>query len=167
MIGESGSSSPDKMSSERETRTYTITSRPEHLDQVEHMFRWMNMAAGGHSGSMLLSIDGDGAARVKIEKQGGELAKPPEQFKTSSDKGPEFQVCMDNLNEVRQVLEVMRPTTVHFCPHCKTQIYEKHTYVENDVEYHAECKGAIKWPPIDWSTVSPEWRAILEPHCKK
>lgn len=150
----------------RETRTYKITSRPEHLDQIEHMFRWMNMTAGGHSGSMLLSIDGDGAARVKIEKMEGDLAKPPEEFKPKSSGDPEFKVCMDNLNEVRQVLEVMEPSTVHFCPHCRTKIREKHTFVEDGIERHSECKGAIKWPPIDWGKISPEWRAALKPYCK-
>lgn len=151
------------MGSNRETRTYKITSRPEHLDQIEHMFRWMNMTAGGHSGSMLLSIDGDGAARVHIEKPEGELAKPPEDFKATSSGDPEFKVCMDSLNEVRQVIEAMKPGVAHHCPHCRKEIYEKHTYTEDGIERHSECKGAIKWPPVDWDKISPEWRAILEP----
>lgn len=167
MIGESESSSPAKMGSERQTRTYKITSRPEHLDQIEHMFKWMNMTAGGHSGSMLLSIDGDGAARVKVEKEGGELASPPEEFKPGSSGGPEFKVCMDSLTTPKQIIEAFKPVKCWVCPHCRQEIHEKHTFMEGEQEFHSGCKGALIRPPYDWSGVSPEWRAILEPHMKK
>ena len=163
LIGESKSNSPDKMKSGRETRTYKITSRPDHLDQIEHMFKWMNMTAGGHSGSMLLDIDGDGAARVKVEKEGGELASPPDEFQPSSGKGPEFKVCMDSLRVPKLIIEAFKPVKCWVCPHCRQEIHERHTFTEGDQEFHSDCKGALIFPPTDWSQISPEWRAILEP----
>ncbi len=93
LIGETESNSPDKLRPGKETRTYKIEARPDHLDQIEHMFKWMNMTAGGHSGSMVLEIDGDGAARVNVKREGGELAKPQEEFDRSKD--PEFKVSLD------------------------------------------------------------------------
>lgn len=54
-----------------------------------------------------------------------------------------------------------RPVEFHRCPHCQQEIYEKHIYEENGVDYHSDCKGAIKLPPTDWSKVSPEWRKLL------
>lgn len=60
-----------------------------------------------------------------------------------------------------------RPQEFYRCPHCQQEIFEKHTYVEEGVERHRDCGGAIKWPPTDWSKISPEWRAILEPRASK
>lgn len=163
LIGESESNSPDKMKSGRETRVYKITSRPDHLDQIEHMFKWMNMTAGGHSGSMLLSIDGDGAARVKIEKEGGELASPPDEFQPDHNGKPEFKVCMDSLNEPKMIIEAFKPVKCWVCPHCRQEIHEKHTFMEGKQEFHSDCKGALLRPPYDWTGVDPKWRALLEP----
>lgn len=165
LIGESDS--PAKTGRERETRTYKITSRPGHLDQIEHMFAWMNMTAGGHSGSMLLSIDGDGAARVRVEKEGGELAKPAEDFSGRGGKDPEFKVCMDSLSTPKQIVEAFKPVKCWVCPHCRQEIHEHHTYMEGEQEFHSDCKGALIRPPYDWSGIDPKWRAILEPHMKK
>jgi len=67
-----------------------------------------------------------------------------------------------NPDEVLQVIEDTKPQVIHVCPHCKAEIYEKHTYMEGEIERHSECKGAIKWPPTDWSKVAPEWRALLQ-----
>jgi len=47
------------------------------------------------------------------------------------------------------------------CPHCKQEIHEKHTYVEEGIDYHSDCKGAIKFPPTDWSKIDPQWRKLL------
>jgi len=49
------------------------------------------------------------------------------------------------------------------CPHCKQEIHEKHTYVEEGIDHHSDCNGAIKFPPMDWSKIDPQWRALLEP----
>jgi hypothetical protein len=163
-----GESAVDKAESsykppKEETRTYTVTCRPEFLDQIEHMFSWMNSTASGHSGSMELSIDGDGAPRVHIEKKGGELAKPEEEFKPGSGPGPEFRVSLESLNTPKMIIETFKPQKIWVCPHCIQEIHEKHTFYRNEQEYHSDCKGALKRPPYDWSGVSPEWRALIEP----
>ena len=79
-------------SSAKETRTYKISCQPEYLDKIETLFRWMNMTAGGHSGTAQISIDGDGRPRVKIEKEDGELYKPDEDFEPNCSGKAEFKV---------------------------------------------------------------------------
>jgi hypothetical protein len=59
-----------------------------------------------------------------------------------------------------------KPQEIFRCPHCKDEIHEKHTYVEEGIERHSDCGGAIQWPPTDWSKIDPQWRALLEPHAK-
>lgn len=54
-----------------------------------------------------------------------------------------------------------RPQEFYRCPHCQQEIHEKHTYVEEGITHHSDCGGAIKFPPTDWSKVSPEWRELL------
>ena len=49
------------------------------------------------------------------------------------------------------------------CPHCNEEIHEKHTFDDKGVTFHSDCGGAIQLPPYDWSQVSPEWRALLQP----
>lgn len=60
-----------------------------------------------------------------------------------------------------------KPQQIYKCPHCQQEIHEKHTYVEEGVDYHSDCNGAIKWPATDWSTVDPKWRDLLMPHVKE
>jgi len=61
------------------------------------------------------------------------------------------------------VIEDTRPARFFRCPHCQQEIHEKHDYVdESGQTRHRECGGAFKWPPFDWSTVSPAWRALLQ-----
>lgn len=73
------------------------------------------------------------------------------------------------LDEAKPVLVKTRPVEYHECPHCGQEIFEKHTFIDGDyasgnyVERHSDCKGAIKFPPTDWSKISPEWRALLQP----
>lgn len=60
------------------------------------------------------------------------------------------------------VIEASRPVTYLMCPHCKTEIYEKHTYIEGDImaehtTRHSDCGGAIQMPPP-----SPEALAWLD-----
>jgi len=78
-----------------ETRTYTINAHKDHLDLLEQFFRWINSTRSGHSGSAKLFVDGDGRARVTIEKKGGELATSEKDFKTHKSDGPEFAVGLD------------------------------------------------------------------------
>ena len=56
-----------------------------------------------------------------------------------------------------------RPVTFWQCPHCHQEIHEKHLFYENEVAHHSDCGGAVELPEMDWSEVSPEWRALLEP----
>lgn len=49
-------------------RTYKISGRNDHLDELEKFFRWMNGTASGHSGAVQIAIDGDGAARMHVER---------------------------------------------------------------------------------------------------
>ncbi len=39
-----------------------------------------------------------------------------------------------------------KPLEFWRCPHCKQEIHEKHTYCVNGMDYHSDCKGAIKLP---------------------
>lgn len=71
------------------------------------------------------------------------------------------QVSSPDKNTPLPIIVEQRPVDYYVCPHCKQEIFEKHTYVEEGVERHAECKGAIKWPPTDWSKIDPQWRALL------
>jgi len=80
---------------EYETRTYTINARPDHLDQLETLFSWMNSTRAGHSGSAKIYIDGDGAARVTLERKDGEMCKPDKEVKPKSSGEPEFSVGLD------------------------------------------------------------------------
>lgn len=95
----------------RETRTYKITSRPDHLDQIEHLLHWINTTRGGHSGSAMLGIDGDGAARVEVEKEGGDLAKPDEEIKSRCDGKAEFEVYLESEEDfdTKEVSDVQLP----------------------------------------------------------
>ena len=63
------------MSSENmETRTYEITGRPSHLDILEGVFGRIE-ALGDIGSSRLISVyvDGDGAVRLKIRRNGEKL----------------------------------------------------------------------------------------------
>jgi hypothetical protein len=79
---------------EKETRTYTISARPEHLDKIEELFSWINSTRSGHSGGASISVDGDGAARVTIEKKDGEL-KSHDEEKVHTSQRIEFSVGLD------------------------------------------------------------------------
>lgn len=78
----------------KETRTYTISARPEHLDKIEELFSWINSTRSGHSGGASISVDGDGAARVTIEKKDGEL-KPHDEEKVHTSQRIEFSVGLE------------------------------------------------------------------------
>lgn len=58
-------------------------------------------------------------------------------------------------NEVRMVEVKQRPVDFEVCPHCQQEIYERHTYTDEDgTERHSDCDGAIKRPE---PTNVPEW----------
>lgn len=78
-----------------ETRTYTIKARPQDLDKIEKLLAWMNMTAGGHSGSASISIDGDGAARIRVEKKDGDLPKHRDEDNNARELKSEFHVGLD------------------------------------------------------------------------
>jgi len=78
-----------------ETRTYTIKARPQDLDKIEQLLAWMNMTAGGHSGSASISIDGDGAARIQVEKKDGKLSKHDYEDNEAWSGKTEFHVGLD------------------------------------------------------------------------
>lgn len=80
---------------EKELRTYTISARSDHLDQIEKLFAWINMTRGGHSGAASIAIDGDGAARVTIEKKDGKLPKADSYDGHQEQKPVEFSVGLD------------------------------------------------------------------------
>jgi len=150
----------------RETRTYTVTARPDHLDQIETFFSWINSTRSGHSGSAKLYVDGDGAARVEIEKKGGELQHPEEGDIHDSGGGkPEFEVGLESVSINKStplpVIQDTKPMTILRCPHCREEIYEKHSYRENGKDFHSDCGGAIEFPGP-----SPEEKAYFEKHWK-
>jgi uncharacterized protein with PIN domain len=63
-------------------------------------------------------------------------------------------------DQVLPVIESTRPVKIFLCPHCRTEILEKHSFVdEGGVERHSECKGAFTWPPP-----SPEEKAWMDQH---
>lgn len=80
--------------SDTETRAYRITAQPEHLNELEKLFSWMNMTRGGHSGAASVSIDGDGAARVTVEKEKGDL-EPYDQDKVKNSQRIEYSVGLE------------------------------------------------------------------------
>ena len=48
-------------------------------------------------------------------------------------------------SEPKEIVERTRTVTYDVCPHCDKEIFEKHTYVdENQQEVHRDCGGAIK-----------------------
>ena len=55
-------------SDEYETREYTINGSPDQLDEFEALLDWVSkLCSWGHSASAKISVDGDGAANLKIE----------------------------------------------------------------------------------------------------
>ncbi len=80
---------------------------------------------------------------------------------------PLVQRLTESKAEPLPVIVDSKPIEFWRCPHCKEEIHEKHMFYENGVDYHRDCGGALKLPPTDWTKVSPEWRALLEPYIKE
>lgn len=52
------------------------------------------------------------------------------------------------------------PGGLIICPHCNQEIYEKHTFYKDGVDYHSDCGGAIEFPgPTDEqiATIERAW----------
>lgn len=80
---------------EKSERTYTIRGRAEHLDEFEKVFRWMNGTAQGHSGTIQLSIDGDGAARMNVKRTDTEDELKPRDEDANGSGRVEMKVCLE------------------------------------------------------------------------
>lgn len=104
---ENGYLTPITESQERETRRYKVTADPEHLDQIEQLFWWVNSTHSGHSGSAKIYVDGDGAARVGIEKEEGELKRPEEEVHSRCDGEAEFSVCLEDEEDDFEVKDLV------------------------------------------------------------
>ena len=63
----------------------------------------------------------------------------------------------------RPVIVASRSVSYWKCPHCGEEIHEKHVFDDKGVTFHSDCGGPIELPPTDWSQISPEWRALLQP----
>ena len=63
---------------------------------------------------------------------------------------------------LKKVVEATRPVAYHVCPHCNTEIYERHTWIDGDfmsgqyVERHSDCGGAIEMPETKEEDI-PAW----------
>jgi hypothetical protein len=74
---------------------------------------------------------------------------------------------VSSLDTPKEVIVRQRPVDYQVCPHCDEEIHEKGVYADEhapSVLRHRPCGGAIKMPPVDWSKISPEWRAALQRH---
>lgn len=75
---------------DEDSRTITIVGKKDNLDALEVLFHWIQSCGDvGHSGSAIVSVDGDGAARVKFEGLKEDSYERPEP-KSSGD--PELSV---------------------------------------------------------------------------
>lgn len=139
-----------------ETRTYEITAWPEHLNELERFFWWINSTRSGHSGTASLYVDGDGAARVNISRKGHALKKPEEEIHSKCNGEPEFKACLESKDQVMKVIEATRAEKYMVCPHCKQEIFEKHTYSPDRgiTTVHSDCGGKIEFPEPDYEVAS-------------
>lgn len=83
---------------ERVTRVYAFEARPSELDKLEQIFAWINGTSGGHSGSVKLSIDGDGRPRFKVKRMECDLSiKDGEAIKPKGEpmKGDSYEFDLD------------------------------------------------------------------------
>ena len=66
-----------------------------------------------------------------------------------------------------------RQVEFHVCPHCKKEIFEKHTFIDGDfesgqyVERHSDCKGAVIFPEQDYGQIADWLRPSVEAARKK
>lgn len=79
----------------------------------------------------------------------------------------------ESLNKPMPVIVESRPVEYHVCPHCRQEIFEKHTYIDGDfssghyLERHSDCKGAILLPEQDLEQIVDWLRPSVEAARKK
>jgi hypothetical protein len=91
------------------------------------------------------------------ERWGGNMKTPPyyDPAQPELQANPEKPPRDPAKNEVRMVEVKQRPVDFEVCPHCQQEIYERHTYTDEDgTERHSDCDGAIKRPE---PTNVPDW----------
>lgn len=56
-------------------------------------------------------------------------------------------------DQVLDVIETTKPEKILVCPHCREEIFEKHSYTdESGIDRHRDCGGAFRFPPPDATT---------------
>lgn len=67
-------------------------------------------------------------------------------------------------DQVLQVIEASRPQTYHVCPHCKTEIFEKHVFSDDRgvTMRHSDCGGAIEYPETPLENIASWLRPYVE-----
>lgn len=70
------------MTEPNETRTYRITGRAEHLDNLERALSYMQWLGGwGSSRLVCFFVDGDGAVRLHVEREGTGILRPDADYR--------------------------------------------------------------------------------------
>lgn len=64
----------------------------------------------------------------------------------------------ENVQPLR-VIETTKPVKILECPHCRTEIHEKHIYEERGTTYHSDCQKPILMP--EPSAEEKAWLASL------
>lgn len=83
----SGRPVTEKKQKEEETRKYKVSGKPDQLDNLEKLLKWIEYCGNvGHSGTAEISVDGDGAAHLRFDGVSAEL---PE---VTDGRGPEVKV---------------------------------------------------------------------------
>lgn len=78
-------------------RTYKISGDNDQLDELERVFDFITYCCGvGHSTSITLDIDGDGAANIRVEKEGGELIPLDDERVKEDEKGHDISFGFGN-----------------------------------------------------------------------
>lgn len=53
---------------DKETKTYKISGPKEQLEQIDQLLSWIDYCCSvGHSATISLSVDGDGAASISVD----------------------------------------------------------------------------------------------------
>jgi len=77
---------------ETEKRQYTIEGPPDQLDELETLLDWIHkLSSWGHSASAEIFVDGDGAAKLKIEGLFVNMEEHPDYKENAWDK-PELSL---------------------------------------------------------------------------
>lgn len=85
-----------------ETRTFSVTALPQHLDKLEVLLNYFTILGGiGHSTGFKIWYDGDGNARMKVSRVEGkketELSKLPDMEERMAEYMNEHHDLKDGL----------------------------------------------------------------------